>query len=54
MKVQRRRLLQLAGAAAVMRPFGTLAIPVLKLRVGRGPGMAATWARHKGGAPDGN
>jgi NitT/TauT family transport system substrate-binding protein len=41
MPLQRRRFLQLAGAAATMRPFRALAAPPLKIRVGSGVGLGA-------------
>jgi NitT/TauT family transport system substrate-binding protein len=41
MKLQRRRFLQLAGAAAAVRPFGAVGATPLKMRVGSGVGLAA-------------
>jgi NitT/TauT family transport system substrate-binding protein len=44
MTLQRRRFMQLAGAAAVMPPFGAGAATPLKLRIGSGHGLGAAQA----------
>ena len=46
MKLQRRRFLQLAGAATVIRPFGALAAPPVRIRVGSGAGVGAAQALY--------